>query len=103
MIPAEIHSVMYNRVQPHDVIQAVLQQEIVLYCGRLIATEPLVFKGILKIRVGLVIINKKKFIDCRCRFFDVFFNLMIHPDWKFLSHSNGKKDKSVIIYTSHSK
>lgn len=54
MIPAEIHSVMYTRVQPHDVIQAVLQQEIVLYCGRLIATQPQVFKGILKIRVGFV-------------------------------------------------
>lgn len=52
MIPAEIHAVMYNRVQPYDIIQAVLQQEIVLYCGRLIATEPHKFKGILKIRVG---------------------------------------------------
>lgn len=52
MIPAEIHSVMYNRVQPYDIIQAVLQQEAVLYCGRLIGTEPQVFKGIIKIRIG---------------------------------------------------
>lgn len=45
---------MYNRIQPYDVIQAVLQQEVVLYCGRLIATNPEMFKGILKIRVGCV-------------------------------------------------
>ena len=40
MTPAEIQDVMYNKVQPFDVIQAVLQQEVVLYCGRLIATTP---------------------------------------------------------------
>lgn len=50
--PAEICSVIYSTIQPYDVIQAVLQQEIVLYCGRLIATNPDMFKGILKIRVG---------------------------------------------------
>lgn len=52
MTPAEIQSVMYSTIQPYDVIQAVLQQEVVLYCGRLIATNPEMFKGILKIRVG---------------------------------------------------
>lgn len=36
-------------------IQAVLQQEVVLYCGRLITTSPHLFKGILKIRVGWVL------------------------------------------------
>ncbi|KAJ4443780.1 hypothetical protein ANN_05558 [Periplaneta americana] len=54
MTPAEIQSVMYSTIQPYDVIQAVLQQEVVLYCGRLIATNPEMFKGILKIRVGIV-------------------------------------------------
>lgn len=52
LTPAEIRSAFYKRIQPYDVIQAVLQQEIVLYCGRLIATNPDMFKGILKIRVG---------------------------------------------------
>jgi phosphorylase kinase alpha/beta subunit len=52
MTPAEIQSVIYSTIQPYDVIQAVLQQEVVLYCGRLIATNPEMFKGILKIRVG---------------------------------------------------
>lgn len=50
MTPAEIKNVMYTTVQPYDVIQAVLQQEVVLYCGRLIATNPDMFKGILKVR-----------------------------------------------------
>lgn len=55
MTPNEIQSVVYNTIQPYDVIQAVLQQEIILYCGRLIATNPVLFKGILKIRVGWVL------------------------------------------------
>lgn len=55
MTPAEIQSVMYSTVQPFDVIQAVLQQEVVLYCGRLIATNPDIFKGVLKIRIGWVL------------------------------------------------
>lgn len=55
MTPAEIQSVVYNTIQPYDVIQAVLQQEIILYCGRLISTNPELFKGILKIRIGWVL------------------------------------------------
>ncbi|XP_061515026.1 probable phosphorylase b kinase regulatory subunit beta isoform X2 [Anopheles gambiae] len=55
MTPSEIQNVMYSTVQPYDVIHAVLQQEVVLYCGRLIATNPDIFKGILKIRVGWVL------------------------------------------------
>ncbi|CAK1550086.1 unnamed protein product [Leptosia nina] len=55
MTPGEIQSVMYSTIQPYDVIGAVLQQEIVLYCGRLIGTNPDMFRGILKIRVGWVL------------------------------------------------
>ncbi|XP_055539844.1 probable phosphorylase b kinase regulatory subunit beta isoform X3 [Wyeomyia smithii] len=55
MTPSEIQNVMYSTVQPYDVIHAVLQQEVVLYIGRLIATNPDIFKGILKIRVGWVL------------------------------------------------
>lgn len=55
MTPAEIQSVVYNTIQPYDVIQAVLQQEVILYCGRLISTNPELFKGILKIRAGWVV------------------------------------------------
>ncbi|KAK0088116.1 hypothetical protein PV325_013112 [Microctonus aethiopoides] len=55
MTPAEIQSVMYSTIQPHNVVQAVLQQEVLLYCGRLIGTNPDMFKGILKIRIGWVL------------------------------------------------
>nr|XP_021206842.1 probable phosphorylase b kinase regulatory subunit beta isoform X3 [Bombyx mori]XP_021206843.1 probable phosphorylase b kinase regulatory subunit beta isoform X3 [Bombyx mori]XP_037866538.1 probable phosphorylase b kinase regulatory subunit beta isoform X3 [Bombyx mori] len=55
MTPGEIQSVMYSTIQPYDIIGAVLQQEIVLYCGRLIGTNPDIFRGILKIRVGWVL------------------------------------------------
>ncbi|CAG9854630.1 unnamed protein product [Phyllotreta striolata] len=55
MTPADIQHVVYNTIQPYDVIQAVLQQEIILYCGRLISTNPELFKGILKIRIGWVL------------------------------------------------
>ncbi|XP_018326902.1 probable phosphorylase b kinase regulatory subunit beta isoform X2 [Agrilus planipennis] len=52
MTPIEIQSIIYNTIQPYDVIQAVLQQEVILYCGRLISTNPELFRGILKIRAG---------------------------------------------------
>lgn len=63
MTPAEIQHVVYNTIQPYDVIQAVLQQEIILYCGRLIATNPELFRGILKIRVGWVLEAIKIYLE----------------------------------------
>lgn len=65
MTPSEIQNVMYTTVQPFNVIQAVLQQEVVLYCGRLIATNPDIFKGILKIRVGWVLEAMKLYLTIR--------------------------------------
>uniref|UniRef100_A0A1Y1M5A6 Phosphorylase b kinase regulatory subunit n=1 Tax=Photinus pyralis TaxID=7054 RepID=A0A1Y1M5A6_PHOPY len=55
MTPTEIQRVIYDTIQPYDVIQAVLQQEVILYCGRLISTDPEMFRGIFKIRVGWVL------------------------------------------------
>ncbi|KAK7865402.1 hypothetical protein R5R35_001882 [Gryllus longicercus] len=68
MTPAEIRTVMYDTVQPYDVIGAVLQQEIVLYCGRLIATRPDMFQGILKIRVGWVLEAMKHYLRMNDKF-----------------------------------
>ncbi|XP_014207040.1 probable phosphorylase b kinase regulatory subunit beta isoform X2 [Copidosoma floridanum] len=65
MTPAEIQSVMYSTIQPHNVVQAVLQQEILLYCGRLIGTNPEIFKGILKIRIGWVLEAMKLHLEIR--------------------------------------
>ncbi|CAG2117942.1 unnamed protein product, partial [Medioppia subpectinata] len=48
--PKEIHELLYDVIrEPYD---AVLQQEIILYVGRLISTTPHLFDGIVKIRVG---------------------------------------------------
>lgn len=55
LTPKEIHNIIYTRVQPHDIYQAVLQQEIMLYFGKLIATHRSVFNGILKIRIGYLL------------------------------------------------
>ncbi|XP_001601216.1 probable phosphorylase b kinase regulatory subunit beta isoform X2 [Nasonia vitripennis] len=63
MTPAEIQSVMYSTIQPHNVVQAVLQQEVLLYCGRLIGTNPEMFKGILKIRIGWVLEAMKLYLQ----------------------------------------
>ncbi|XP_060518432.1 probable phosphorylase b kinase regulatory subunit beta [Cylas formicarius] len=63
MTPSEIQSIVYSTIQPYDIIQAVLQQEVTLYCGRLISTNPELFKGILKIRVGWVLEAMKYFLE----------------------------------------
>jgi len=55
MTPAQIKEAIYTKVQPSNVIAAVLQQELILYCGKLIATNPELFAGILKIRIGWIL------------------------------------------------
>ncbi len=35
MTPSEIHHEIYTKVQPYSIIAAVLQQELILYCGKL--------------------------------------------------------------------
>lgn len=55
MTPSEIQEAIYRHCPTDDPVQAVLQQEVLLYCGRLIATNPNLFSGILKIRVGYLI------------------------------------------------
>ncbi|ESP02603.1 hypothetical protein LOTGIDRAFT_224755 [Lottia gigantea] len=50
--PNEIKNILYRICQPHDLRQAVLQQELILCIGKLIATVPELFDGILKIRIG---------------------------------------------------
>lgn len=67
MTPAEIHSVMYSTIQTYNVTHAVLQQEIILYCGRLVSTHSHMFKGILKIRVGWVLEAMRQYLIMRNR------------------------------------
>lgn len=50
--PQEIHTALYTKVQPYNIIGAVLQQELILYCGKIIATKPEMFDGILCLRMA---------------------------------------------------
>jgi len=61
--PAEVRDEVYGAVQPHDIIQAVLQQELALYCGKLTVTNPALFEGILNIRVGWVLQAIQLYMD----------------------------------------
>lgn len=50
--PNEIRNLLFSKCMPHNPFEAVLQQEIILSIGKLIATAPELFDGILKIRIG---------------------------------------------------
>jgi phosphorylase kinase alpha/beta subunit len=65
MTPSEIQNAIYSCFSSNDTIHAVLQQEVVLYCGRMIATNPDIFKGILKIRVGWVVEAMKLYLEIK--------------------------------------
>eukprot|EP00094_Tigriopus_californicus_P001874 TCALIF_01806-PB protein Name:"Similar to CG8475 Probable phosphorylase b kinase regulatory subunit beta (Drosophila melanogaster)" AED:0.09 eAED:0.09 QI:765/1/1/1/0.81/0.82/17/82/1165 len=56
LTPDEIKIAIYTKVQPYNVIAAVLQQELIVYCGKLIVTNPELFAGILKVRMGWVLL-----------------------------------------------
>lgn len=52
LTPTEIHTLIYSTLNTKNPCDAVLQQEIALYIGRLISTRPDYFEGILTIRVS---------------------------------------------------
>ena len=52
LAPQEIKHILYSKCFPHDIMQTVLQQEIIIYIGKFISTNPRMFDGILKIRIG---------------------------------------------------
>lgn len=52
LTPIEIHTLIYSTLNTKNLCDAVLQQEIALYIGRLISTRPDYFDGILTIRVS---------------------------------------------------
>ncbi|KAI0220911.1 Phosphorylase b kinase regulatory subunit beta [Lamellibrachia satsuma] len=53
--PQGIKHILYHKCFPHDIIQAVLQQELLLNIGKFITTNPKLFDGMLKIRIGWVV------------------------------------------------
>lgn len=50
--PQEMFTALYTKVAPYNTLGAVMQQELILYCGRLIATQPDLFDGILVLRMS---------------------------------------------------
>ena len=52
--PRDIKNILYNRCSGYDVTQAVLQQELIINIAKFLSTEPHLFSGILKIRIGSV-------------------------------------------------
>ena len=50
--PDDIRRILYERLFPYDVIQAVLQQELIINIGTIMSTNPEYFQGILKMRIG---------------------------------------------------
>ena len=63
--------------QDHGVVQAVLQQEVVLYCGKLIATHTHLFTGILNIRIRYVKAVASKFLQYLILIYDWIYLLFI--------------------------
>lgn len=63
LTPREVHSLLYEAI--NDPFEAVLQQEIILYVGKLISTTPQLFQGILKIRIGCFIQAMKYYLNIR--------------------------------------
>lgn len=53
--PNQIKQIVYKKCLPHDIRQAVLQQEMIINIGSFVSTEPELFDGILKIRIGWII------------------------------------------------
>lgn len=57
--PNEIHELIYRPGQ--DVYESVLQQEIIIYAGRLVATSPQLFDGIFRIRMSAGLMQAMRF------------------------------------------
>ena len=63
--PAAVYEAIYTNVQPYNIISAVLQQELILYCGKLIASKPELFSGLLVVRMGYDLFYKNVFSGTR--------------------------------------
>lgn len=50
--PRVIKNIIYYKCNAHDEREAVIQQELVIHIGWVIANSPELFTGMLKIRIG---------------------------------------------------
>lgn len=64
--PNDIKKILYDRCFPFDIIQAVLQQELIINIGTFMTTNPEYFQGILKIRIGWIVEAMKLEVNYAC-------------------------------------
>jgi phosphorylase kinase alpha/beta subunit len=55
LAPDKIKEILYEKVFPHDVYQAVLMQELIINISKYISCLPEMFKGIMKLRLGWIV------------------------------------------------
>ena len=55
LTPSTIKDILYEKIYPHDIYQAVLMQELIITISKHITTNPEMFNGIMKIRLGWII------------------------------------------------
>uniref|UniRef100_A0A6G1SIZ4 Phosphorylase b kinase regulatory subunit n=1 Tax=Aceria tosichella TaxID=561515 RepID=A0A6G1SIZ4_9ACAR len=65
LTPTEIHNLIYSTASTKNPCDAVLQQEIALYIGRLISTRPDYFDGILTIRVANFMAAMRSYLNIK--------------------------------------
>jgi len=102
MTPKELNDAIFNMVYPYSVVGTVLQQEMILYSGKLIATDPELFVGILVLRMGWLIKALdlyKTFTTPECT--DPLDNLPPSKVWSLLHHMLRDTSKSSEVEEPH--
>jgi phosphorylase kinase alpha/beta subunit len=61
--PDKIKKILYDTVFTHDINQAVLIQELIINIGMLMSTQPEMFDGIMKLRLGWVVQVMKRELE----------------------------------------
>ncbi|CAF0884251.1 unnamed protein product, partial [Brachionus calyciflorus] len=55
LTPDKIKQILYDKIFPHDIYQAVLIQELIINISKYISTSPEIFNGIMKLRLGWIV------------------------------------------------
>ena len=94
LTPSEIHCLIYSTVSASNPCDAVLQQEIALYIGRLISTKPELFDGILTIRVGNFMSAMRSYLKIKTN------HLYMHKQLQYNTLLNAATTNNPTIVTS---
>ncbi len=55
LTPATIKEILYEKIYPHDIYQAVLIQELIINISKYITTNLEIFNGIMKLRISWIV------------------------------------------------